>query len=270
MATSGADFDLDYAELLDLIADVVYAVDLRGCFIYLNPAGQDLFGWSAERLIGEHMTKVIAPASVAATLEHFRRGLDDPASRPYFETTILRPDGATRELEIHAGALYRGGRQVARQGVGRDITELKLLQSELAEKSSRLAIVENQQRAAMDLYRQFSLVATHLSYDPHAASGTIDAVGEALTRTMVKAFGLDEQDMPIIGLVAEGYSNQEIARRVHLSVHTVKDRVSRIITKLDARSRAGVALRASDAGLLRTPSSPTAAPNDTDPHSGGD
>ena len=57
--------------------------------------------------------------------------------------------------------------------------------------------------------------------------------------------------MPIIELVAQGYSNQEIADKVHLSVHTVKDRVSRIVAKLDARSRAGVALRASDAGLLR-------------------
>ena len=65
---------------------------------------------------GEHMTAVLAPDSVAATVEHFRRGVMDPARTPYFETTILRPDGTTRELEIHAGALYRDGRQVARQG----------------------------------------------------------------------------------------------------------------------------------------------------------
>ena len=44
---------------------------------------------------------------------------------------------------------------------------------------------------------------------------------------------------------------------MHLSVHTVKDRVSRIVAKLDARSRARVALRASDAGLLRAWPSPS-------------
>jgi len=267
VSTGGDDLELDYAALVDMIADVVYAIDLRGCFIYVNTAGEDVFGWRAQDLMGEHMTAVLAPDSVAATVEHFRRGVMDPARTPYFETTILRPDGTTRELEIHAGALYRDGRQVARQGVGRDITELKRLQSELANKTARLAMVEEQQRAAMELYRKFSLVATHMSRDPQASSGALDAVDEVLSSTMVKAFGLDEQDMPIIELVAQGYSNQEIADKVHLSVHTVKDRVSRIVAKLDARSRAGVALRASDAGLLRV-AKPVAG-DGRDTHSGG-
>ena len=178
MSTGGDDLELDYAALVDMIADVVYAIDLRGCFIYVNTAGEDVFGWRAQDLMGEHMTAVLAPDSVAATVEHFRRGVMDPARTPYFETTILRPDGTTRELEIHAGALYRDGRQVARQGVGRDITELKRLQSELANKTARLAMVEEQQRAAMELYRKFSLVATHMSRDPQASSGALDAVDE--------------------------------------------------------------------------------------------
>lgn len=95
MSTGGDDLELDYAALVDMIADVVYAIDLRGCFIYVNTAGEDVFGWRAQDLMGEHMTAVLAPDSVAATVEHFRRGVMDPARTPYFETTILRPDGTT-------------------------------------------------------------------------------------------------------------------------------------------------------------------------------
>ena len=66
-----------------------------------------------------------------------------------------------------------------------------------------------------------------------------------------RVMGLQD-DLEIIALIADGYSNQEISDHVHLSVHTVKDRVSRITTRLGARSRAAVATRATEAGLLRS------------------
>jgi len=37
----------DALELLNLIADVVYVVDNEGYFAYVNPAGAELFGWTA-------------------------------------------------------------------------------------------------------------------------------------------------------------------------------------------------------------------------------
>ncbi|MFC8531289.1 PAS domain S-box protein [Nocardia sp. NPDC057227] len=246
-------FRLDHEELLARLADVIYAVDLRGRFCYVNPAGADLFGWAAESLRGEHFSTVVAPDALEATIERFRQGLADPTRHPYFETRILRPDGQIREMEIHAGSVYRDGRVIGRQGVGRDITELKQLQSELADKTSRLTLLEDQQRAAMDLYRRFSLMAGRISTHPDQAERALEAIEQVMQKSIVRAVGLDEHDLPIIQLVAEGYSNQDIAEQVHLSIHTVKDRVSRIITKLDARSRAGVALRAADAGLLSPP-----------------
>src|SRR5699024_3801706 len=126
------DPSLDYGDLLARLADVVYAVDVDGRFTYINPAGERIFGWDLRDLIGRHFSAVIDPAALPETAEHFRLGMQSAEPGRYFETRILQPDGQARDLEIHAGNIYRDGRLVGRQGVGRDITELRRLQENLA------------------------------------------------------------------------------------------------------------------------------------------
>ncbi|HJC28531.1 MAG TPA: PAS domain S-box protein [Candidatus Dietzia intestinipullorum] len=246
------DPSLDYGDLLARLADVVYAVDVDGRFTYINPAGERIFGWDLRDLIGRHFSAVIDPAALPETAEHFRLGMQSAEPGRYFETRILQPDGQARDLEIHAGNIYRDGRLVGRQGVGRDITELRRLQENLATKTSRLELLEEQQRSALEVYRRLALMVGRAAADPGRAEPALDAVERSLQLDTARGMGLRD-DVEIIHLIADGYSNQEISDRVHLSVHTVKDRVSRIITKLGARSRAGVATRAAEAGLLRPP-----------------
>ncbi len=52
-------------------------------------------------------------------------------------------------------------------------------------------------------------------------------------------------------LVAEGYSNREIAGALFLAEGTVKNHVSTILLKLDARDRTNAVLRALHEGILR-------------------
>lgn len=58
---------------------------------------------------------------------------------------------------------------------------------------------------------------------------------------------LSERETQIAGLVAEGLSNAEIGRRVHMSETTIKTYVSRLLTKLDCANRVAVALLVRDA-----------------------
>ena len=58
------------------------------------------------------------------------------------------------------------------------------------------------------------------------------------------AMGLTEQEAAILRLVAGGYSNKEIARHLHISMGTVKNHISDILRKLDARDRTHAVLKA--------------------------
>ncbi|MEU8422872.1 response regulator transcription factor [Micromonospora sp. NPDC048835] len=60
---------------------------------------------------------------------------------------------------------------------------------------------------------------------------------------------LSLREREVLALVAQGFNNIEIARRLHISDLTAKTHVSRIRVKLDARDRVQLVLRAYAAGL---------------------
>lgn len=63
--------------------------------------------------------------------------------------------------------------------------------------------------------------------------------------------GLSDQELSIAELVAEGLSNPEIASRLHLSRHTVRNYLSEILRKLGARNRVEVATFMTRLALMR-------------------
>ena len=61
---------------------------------------------------------------------------------------------------------------------------------------------------------------------------------------------LTEREAEVLTCLGEGLSNQQIGRRLHIGETTVKTHVSRVLTKLDLRSRVQAAILAQDAGLV--------------------
>ncbi|GIH97316.1 response regulator [Planobispora siamensis] len=76
---------------------------------------------------------------------------------------------------------------------------------------------------------------------PSGAAG--DAVFDRLTA----------REREVVELVAQGLDNEEISRRLHISMATTKTHVSRALAKLDARDRAQLVSLAYRHGLVRPP-----------------
>ena len=64
----------------------------------------------------------------------------------------------------------------------------------------------------------------------------------------IRAVRMTKRERDVIGLIADGMSNQQIARHLHLSIHTVKSHVRNILEKLELHSRLQVAAYAHKAG----------------------
>ena len=101
--------------------------------------------------------------------------------------------------------------------------------------------------------------------DPKVVESLVAALGElvpqreaALAPEVRSAGGargdlaepLTERELEVLRLVAEGDSNQDIARKLVVTLATVKTHINHIFSKLDAESRVQVVARARALGLL--------------------
>jgi LuxR family maltose regulon positive regulatory protein len=81
-----------------------------------------------------------------------------------------------------------------------------------------------------------------------AAPGAAPAVpamsGEALVEP------LSSRELEVLALVAQGHSNQEIARLMVISLHTVKGHLSNIFAKLGVKNRSQAVAHARRMSLL--------------------
>ena len=79
-----------------------------------------------------------------------------------------------------------------------------------------------------------------------------DAHGEPTASTMRRTgvSGLTQRELEVLGLLASGLSNQQIAERLVLSIRTVQRHVENIYTKTGARGRAAAAVFAATRDLV--------------------
>jgi DNA-binding CsgD family transcriptional regulator len=85
---------------------------------------------------------------------------------------------------------------------------------------------------------------------------TLDPVANPCLSRHSGPLRLTRQAGAIICLVAEGLTNAEVARRLHISSHTVAQHIAEMLHRFGARSRAELIARAYCSGILSTGSWP--------------
>jgi DNA-binding NarL/FixJ family response regulator len=107
---------------------------------------------------------------------------------------------------------------------------------------------------AAELIRAVRVIASGEGLLSPAVTRRLIAEFAARTRSMAPSPGLSEltaREREVLGLVASGLSNEDIARRIYVSQSTVKTHVARAMAKLGARDRAQLVVIAYESGLIR-------------------
>ena len=115
-----------YRDLVENANDVIFMIDRGGQCLWMNKAGRDAAGDAA----GTHWSRLVAAEHVHAVDAQLARVFAGEAIPP-FELDILSAHGRRVTLELAIRAVYEGGMAVGAQGIARDVTERKELESQL-------------------------------------------------------------------------------------------------------------------------------------------
>ncbi|MBI3368223.1 MAG: HD domain-containing protein [Burkholderiales bacterium] len=175
----------------------------------------------------------------------------------HYSAQILARAPALAPLAAIAGAAHE---RLDGSGYARSLDAATLsMPARLLAAADRVAALgaDRPHRAARSAAEVTAIVGAEVQagrIDPAAAAAVLAAAGLATGATAVRALpaGLSEREAEVLGQLARGRSNKEIARRLNISPKTVGRHLENVYLKAGVRTRAGATMFAMTHGLVAT------------------
>jgi PAS domain S-box-containing protein len=124
--------EANYRELFENATDLVWSIDLAGCFSSVNGTVTRLLGWPVEEVVGHPWEELVTePDQREIVRAAIRRKLEQGAAETRYEVRLQKRDGGYVPFEVNSRVVVRDGRPVGIHGVGRDISERRRLEEQL-------------------------------------------------------------------------------------------------------------------------------------------
>lgn len=121
-----------YRELIENATGIIYQLDLKGCFTYINNVGLQLIKAKEEDVIGQHFSILVHKDYKKKTIEFYSNILKSKATEPYLEFPLnISESEAQIWLSTSVKTIRKKGHMIGYQAFSRDITESKKHQREL-------------------------------------------------------------------------------------------------------------------------------------------
>lgn len=147
------------AAIVESSDDAIIGKDLNGIITSWNKGAERMFGYTAEEIIGQPVSRLAPPDrtnEMPAMLERIRRG----EHIDHYETIRITKSGELVDISLTVSGIYdEQGRLIGASKIARDIRERKLAVQALAKQSERLV------RANADL-QQFAYITSHDLQEP--------------------------------------------------------------------------------------------------------
>ncbi len=130
--------------IFENMQDVVFRTDEHGCWTFLNPAWEDLTGYTVKEAIGWRTTRLLHEEDFAETREIYPRFIAGEMDEMTLHQRFQRADGAIRHIEVSVTAIRSPeGAFLGSSGSIRDVTEAREAQQALADSEKRFQTLAN-------------------------------------------------------------------------------------------------------------------------------
>ncbi len=129
----------DYSRLiLDNMQDVVFRTDENGCWTFLNPAWEELTGYTIKESLGWNTTRLLVEEDFESAREIYPTLVTGEVDELTLHQRFSRADGAVRHVEVKVTAIRSGaGKFMGASGSIRDVTEAREAQEALSRSEKR-------------------------------------------------------------------------------------------------------------------------------------
>jgi PAS domain S-box-containing protein len=186
------------AHLLDAVGQAVIAIDMQGKVTYWNRRAEELYGWSAQEVMGRLVREVLVSEDQEERAAEI--GSELRAGRSWTgEFVVRRRDGTTFPAMVtDTPVRYERGDLVGLIGVSMDVTERKRAEEALRESNQR---IENILESITDEFNAFDSEWRFTYLNEPALDSIRRAKGEELTREDVLGKNVWEMFPELVGSV---------------------------------------------------------------------
>ncbi len=158
-AEAGSEREAQIARLFDMTSDLLATISLEGRFTLLNPAWEQVLGWTREELQAQPIHELMHPDDVDDTLAVMRAGSHRPAQLENFTNRYRHRDGSWRWLLWSARCDGDIWYAAAKDVTDRMWLERQALHDPLTRLPNRLLLMDRTRQALTRLHRSHSVVA---------------------------------------------------------------------------------------------------------------
>ena len=139
-----------YRSVTENVREVIFQTDAEGNYVFLNPAWEDITGFTVEEGLGKSYLEFIHPEDLERNLNDFEQMGEHSGDYTEYESRFQAKDGSPRDIEIKFREHFdEEGNLVGTSGTLNDVTERKKAGSELQESEQRFRLLFEQSVDAM-------------------------------------------------------------------------------------------------------------------------
>jgi PAS domain S-box-containing protein len=121
-----------FRSLSENAPDIIYTIDAKGAFTYVNPAWERILGYEESDVIGRYFIDFTRKDDIGKFIRLFKQMRDDGETVRDYTGTMLHKDGSERFFSMSGTPkLDSTGRVIGAIGVFKDITDRKKLELQL-------------------------------------------------------------------------------------------------------------------------------------------
>ena len=120
-----------FKQVWEVTSDAMCLSDPNGIVLAANPSYFQMYGYTAEQVIGKSFEIIFPKAEREQVLEQYKSIFYNEKIPPNFETVVHRADGTERFVESQISFLTTAGKRTAMLSTIRDVTERKQAELEL-------------------------------------------------------------------------------------------------------------------------------------------